>query len=100
MRRTLGWVAAALCLLLCLTACQKLASPTRPGSGTGPLTLESLAGGDAIPAGYGRLVGVTQDASNPWLAVLWFEGPSQEVAAVWVNTAERRVVSTLKIPRR
>ena len=100
MRRNVVFLACAMGLLLLgLTSCQKIEG--RPGGGDrGPLVVEMNPSGDAIPLAYGDLVGITPDPMTQWQAVLWFEGPDRTVTAVWVNTAQRRVVASLKIPRR
>ena len=100
MGRNLAVVIFAVALVCGLTACQKIDTNAAGPGGSGPLVVELNHSGDAIPAGYGQLVGVTPDAANPWQAVLWFEGPDQSVTAVWVSTGKRRVVASLKIPRR
>jgi hypothetical protein len=87
-------------LLLGLTSCQKIDQAPSAGVPMGPLALELSQTGDGIPLAYGQLVGVTPDPHVPWQAVLWFEAPDESVTAVWVNTGKRRVVGSLKIPRR
>jgi len=91
-----------LLLLSGTTACQKVEK--EPGASNagqhGPLVAQKSASEDGIPLEYGHLIGVTSDPVNQWQAVLWFEGPDQNVTAVWVNTGQRRVVGTLEIPRR
>lgn len=100
MGRNPAVIVFAIVLVCGLTACQKIDTNAAGAAGSGPLVLELSASGDAIPVGYGELVGITPDAANPWQAVLWFEGPDRTVTAVWVNTGKRRVVASLAIPRR
>ena len=99
MRRNLVLLVLALALAPGLTSCQKIETGTAVAGAKGPLVAERSPSGDAIPIAYGELVGITPDPANPWQAVLWFEGTDQAVTAVWVNTGQRRVVSSLKIPR-
>jgi len=102
-KETLLLVCVVLLLALAgTTSCQRIEkAPGAPvKEGVGPLTVETGIAEDMIPAGYGRLVGVTADPVNQWQAVLWFEQPDQNITAVWVNTGKRRVVASLEIPRR
>ena len=87
-------------LLLGLTSCKKIGETSTAAGPKGPLVLELNPSGDGIPLAYGQLVGVTPDPAVPWQAVLWFQAPDESVTAVWVNTGKRRVVGSLKIPRR
>ena len=99
MRRNVVLLACAcVVLLLGMTSCRKIEGP-RPDV-RGPLEVELLPPGDAIPLAYGQLVGVTPDPATSWQAVLWFEDADRGVTAVWVNTGQRRVVASLRIPRR
>ena len=96
-RNVVPLACAALLLVTGLTSCQKI---DRVEQVQGPLAVEAIQSGDAIPLDYGELVGVTQDPVRQWQAVLWFEGPNRDITAVWVNTGQRRVLGSMKIPRR
>ena len=99
MRRKVVLCACVLSLVLTgLTSCQKIDEPRVVEAG--PLVREMLESGDAIPLDYGELVGVTPDPASQWQVVLWFEAPDRSVTAVWVHTAKRRVMGSLKVPRR
>ncbi|HEX3319298.1 MAG TPA: hypothetical protein VHR84_01220 [Terriglobales bacterium] len=67
----------------------------------GPLALQATRFGDAIPAEYGNLVGVTQNPQDVGWVGLWFQKPDQTITAVFVNVEQGRIYEkTLTIPRR
>jgi len=91
---------AALSILavgLVMVSCKRL-EPLKP---MGPLTFETIQFTDAIPQGYGPLIGVTQNPQNPGLAGLWFQKPDGTITAVFVSVSEGKMFEkVLTIPRK
>jgi len=91
-------------LLIVVTAGVGLMSCTKLDSTTpmeGALAFKDSQFEDAIPADYGRVVGVTRySADSRWVAV-WFEKPDQSIAIVWVNPVEGKIGEKVAwIPRK
>jgi hypothetical protein len=87
-------------LVLCLgiTSCKKLEQgPIETAQGQ--LKSEPAPFADAIPAGYGRLVGVSP-VSEGWDA-LWFEKPDRTLVVVGINWSQGEMLDqVVVIPRR
>ncbi len=80
------------------TSCTKLESTTPMA---GALSFKDAQFQDAIPADYGRVVGVTHySPESTWVGV-WFEKPDQSIAVVWVNPVEGKIGEKVTwIPRK
>lgn len=91
---------AALSILavgLVMVSCKRL-EPLKP---MGPLTFETIQFTDAIPQGYGPLIGVTQNPQDPGLAGLWFQKQDGTITAVFVSVSEGKMFEkALTIPRK
>jgi hypothetical protein len=55
----------------------------------------------AIPAGYGEVVGVTPHGAHPYIAVLWFEKPDKTIVGMRIDLAHDRIIRepVVTIPR-
>jgi hypothetical protein len=81
-----------------ITSCKKL-EPGPVEAALGQLKSEAAPFVDAIPAGYGRLVGISP-VSAGWDA-LWFEKPDQTLVVVGVKWTQREMLDqVVVIPRR
>jgi hypothetical protein len=76
-------------MVLGLAACEKLPESVVPTSI------------EAIPAGYGELVGVTPHGAHPYITVLWFEKPDKTIVGMRVDLAHDRIIAepVASIPR-
>ena len=86
---------------LCAAAisCQKLVNEEKER--LGDLRVEPLKARDAIPAEYGKLVGVTNDNRYPYVSTLWFEKADGTIVAIGVDGKHNRLSDiALLIPRR
>jgi hypothetical protein len=95
-------VGLALALALGAAGCARLES-ARPMEARGPGALhkQRLAARDAVPAGFGDLVGVTSRADYPNWAQAWFVKPDKSIVVVWINsTTGYMLEDALEIPRR
>jgi hypothetical protein len=85
----------AAALALATLACQRV----DPAPTHGKLKLVPAPFEDAIPAEYGRLVGMS--TGDPGWAGLYFEKPDQTLVVVWVDTLKGRIRDKVAvIPRR
>jgi len=83
---------------LAMVSCKRLDEPLKP---MGPLTFEAIQFTDAIPQGYGQLIGVTQNPQTPGLVGLWFQKPDGTITAVFVSVSEGKMFQkALTIPRK
>jgi hypothetical protein len=92
------------CLALCfvLGACQRL-EVARPleGRGRGELPKQKLPFRDAIPADFGDLIAVTENADHPVWAQAWFVRPDKSIVIVWINSRTGFMLDdAVVIPRR
>jgi len=91
----------AVTLCMGLPSCQKLGPDEATLKVARQLKIEKLKSLDAIPAGYGNLVGVTSTSVRPDVAQLWFERPDKTIVVVSVNFIKGGLWSDyLLIPRR
>ena len=88
---------AGVILLVGILGCERT-EDAMPTQATIALTDFQYPG--AIPASYGRLVGVTSSDTYPGWAQLWFERPDSSIVAVTVNFQNGAVRGrVLEIPR-
>ena len=77
-------------LVLGLAACQKLPEPGAKAASI-----------QAIPLGYGELVGVTPHGAHPYVTVLWFEKPDKTIVGMQANLSKKWIAREpiLTVPR-
>jgi hypothetical protein len=105
--KALGAVAAAACLATAscrrLDVCPREAAPKARAAAAAvqPAKPTAVAAADAIPAEYGKAIGVTQDPSRPQSARLWFQRQDGAIVVVSVDVEQGKVQDeVLTIPRR
>ena len=88
---------AAIVLLVGVVGCERT---DQAETVQGDIALTPFAFAGAIPAEYGRLVGVTSSDTYPGWAQLWFERPDSSIVTVFVNYQNGIVRDwILEIPR-
>jgi hypothetical protein len=97
MSRQAFLVVAAIGLLVGAVGCERT---NQEQTVQGDIELTSFAFAGAIPAEYGRLVGVTSSDTYPGWAQLWFERADSSIVTVFVNYQNGIVRDRiLEIPR-
>jgi hypothetical protein len=88
---------AAIVLLVGVIGCERT---NQVETVQGDIELKPFAFSGAIPAEYGRLVGVTSSDTYPGWAQLWFERADSSIVTVFVNYQNGIVRDRiLEIPR-
>jgi hypothetical protein len=96
-RRVAGWV-AAIAMSAAVAGCQKLPPKLNV---VGKVPLQKAAYVDAIPAEYGDLVGVVQDASVPSGVRLLFVRPDKSITVVFFDYYKGTIGTDIfVVPRR